>query len=129
MVGIVSDSFYLIKDTMDKFFRRNRRHLAKTKNQNFDPSELLLEDETLTTENMPKQAIIVPPVVENFQPDKSFESFDSFHSLSSDEELDQRQRSESYSEMSQLMVDRSLTDVTTRSGRVVRPPIRYGYED
>lgn len=134
VVGIVNDSSYIIRDMMGKFFRRNRRHLAKTRNQDFDSSELMLEDETLTTEKMPKQAIVVPPLDlgRNIHDDvHANESFDSFHSLPSDEELDWPNETghDSDSEVHQPLIEPSPPVVTTRSGRVVRPPKRYGFEE
>lgn len=130
VVGIGNDSSYIIRDMMVKFFRCNRRHLVKTRNRDFDSSELMREDETLTTEILPKQAIVVPPldlslnIHDNVHAD---ELFDSFHSLPSVEELEQPNITEFDSEAHQPEVDLSPPVITTRSGRVVRPPKRYGF--
>lgn len=43
IVEIVNDRSYIIKDSFDNHFRRNRRFIARTNNRNFNTSDLLHE--------------------------------------------------------------------------------------
>lgn len=44
IVAKFSDRSYIIKDSFDNHFRRNRRFIAKTKKEDFNASDLLFEE-------------------------------------------------------------------------------------
>lgn len=48
IVGKVNDRSYIIRDSFDNHFRRNRRFIAKTKNIGFNSSDLLYMRTTFT---------------------------------------------------------------------------------
>lgn len=66
IVGIVNDRSYIIKDSFENHFRRNRRLIAKTKNNDFNANELFFEENVKSGifENLP-EIQIVKPVTEN----------------------------------------------------------------
>lgn len=61
IVGIVNDRSYIIQDTFQNHFRRNRRFTAKTKNNEFNASDLLFEENVKSghLDNAPEIQIIV----------------------------------------------------------------------
>lgn len=72
IIGIVNDRSYLIKDNFDNVFRRNRRFIAKTKNNNLDMSEMLYEENIRhnVMQNVPEtleEIQIIPPCVRTHQ--------------------------------------------------------------
>lgn len=44
IVENINDRSYIIRDSFDNFFRRNRRFISKTSNTNFNASEMILDD-------------------------------------------------------------------------------------
>lgn len=65
IVGTVNDKSYIIKDQFDNHFRRNRRFIAKTRNNGFEASELMVEERFVNThqnnnENLEEIQITTP---------------------------------------------------------------------
>lgn len=44
VVGTVNGRSYIIRDSFDNYFRRNRRFIAKTQNNDFNASDLCFEE-------------------------------------------------------------------------------------
>lgn len=64
IVAAFNDRSYIIKDSFDGYLRRNRRFIAKTKNENFNASDLLFEQNISKQNNSPdslrESQIVVP---------------------------------------------------------------------
>lgn len=67
--GIVNDRSYLIKDNLNHVFRRNRRFIAKTKNNALNPSEILFENHVKNSviDNNYNYLKLNEPVIQNYQ--------------------------------------------------------------
>lgn len=137
----VNDRSYIIKDSFNNFFRRNRRFIAKTKNSGFSASDLIFEENVKTNkecnlEKM-KEIKIVPPVKQSITiPENICEAkepqlpvaVESNESVFSDEyETAGSGDSETDESVSNNEIELNLNNepYRTRSGRTVRPPIRY----
>lgn len=140
--GKVNDRSYIIRDGLENHFRRNRRFIAKTKNDGISPSELLLEEDIgrnnqCNNENGGK-ALIIPPRIEVtprnehncevdeselqpvFEPNESITS-DEYETAGSD---DSETEIDNYDVTTDIM---GTAPYRTRSGRTIRPPVRYGW--
>lgn len=139
---------YIIRDNCDNYFRRNRRFIAKTRNDNFNASEMLFEEHikrnvTSVPDGLKEIEIVPPPghievgnkdegndsndrvVDEPEMPDDA----DSPASSADDYETAGSSGSEAESNIEQEAPAPIVTEPNTfrtRSGRVVRPPVRYG---
>lgn len=148
IVGDVNGRSYVVRDNFDYHFRRNRRFIAKTKNNELDPGELLLEEGALTDKSGhgPIQVHVVPPgeppinighndtndevneaelsVIDNDVPaSSSSEEYDTADSNVSESESD--------TEPAQLPVNEPPPQQETgvsRYGRVRRPRQMYGFD-
>lgn len=147
ITGNINNRSYVVQDKFDNNYRRNRRFIAKTVNSEFNPSDLVFEDniKVNTSENDSNNLVeinIVPPSV-NHTPEESLNissdgSVDDNNYVTADEleismELDQANQT-----LAETMIFDSGDDNVgmepaeeyyhTRSGRTVRPPQRYGFD-
>lgn len=60
ITGTVNDRSYIIKDSFDNYFRRTRRFIAKTNNDDFNASDFVLEDNIKVSgwHNLPEIQIV-----------------------------------------------------------------------
>ncbi|XP_055314022.1 uncharacterized protein LOC129575118 [Sitodiplosis mosellana] len=153
IVGIVNERSYIIKDSFENHFRRNRRFIAKTKNEDFSASDLMFEENVKSgqSNNLP-EIQIMHPVQETVNNDDANDSriIDTPANNVSADELDlsvnlgnnssseydtaEGENSEassgSDSEVSaqpDIRAPNVQQEYKTRSGRSVRPPQRYGW--
>lgn len=150
IVGDVNGRSYVIKDNFDYYFRRNRRFIAKTKNNELDPGELLLEEGALTDKrgHEPVQAHVVPPgeqsmnigrndtnnevngaelsVVDNDVSVSSSEEYDTADSNVSESESDTEPAQQSVNVPPVQPVQQETR--VSRYGRVIRPRQMYGFD-
>lgn len=143
IVGKVNDRSYIVRDGMDNHFRRNRRFIAKTKNDGINPSELLLEENIgnntqCNPQNM-REVLIIPPVNQTAQQNENnceVNEPDLTVVMDPDEYISSDEYETAGSDVSEAECDDNnvIPNVTetasykTRSGRVVRPPQRYGWD-
>lgn len=148
IVGNVSGRSYIIKDNFDNHFRRNRRFIAKTKNNEVNGGEVMFEENIRSNVACPdalKPIKIVPPLGRNVQADDNdgIEPIDcnvdepglpvlnDSHSSSNDYQTagssDSEAESASDQETPEPMIVNEPDILRTRSGRVSRPPQRYGW--
>lgn len=158
IVDHVNNRSYIIKDSFDNYFRRNRRFIAKTKNNNFNVSDMMYEEnikQNVTNPDIFKEIQIVPEDRNNKRNSQSLNktkqiecnvddsqlpvSFNNT-STSSDNEYETADSSESESnekcgfETPEIAVNKDNIPVMgneqyrTSSGRTVRPPQRYGWD-
>ena len=59
IVSAFNKRSYIIRDTFDNYFRRNRRFIRKTKNGDFNASELLFEENVKDTRAKGQQRIFM----------------------------------------------------------------------
>lgn len=142
---IVNSRSYIVRDGSGNHFRRNRRFIATTQNQSPNDNELFFE-EHIDRHNRPDRSVVRPPHFDRSNsdqqlpvrlelqdggrselqsPDTSLEvDPDSFYTASDSESPIDVDLTNS---MSQSDSDDSSINVPykTRSGRVVRPPIRF----
>lgn len=150
IVGIVNDRSYIIGDSFDNHFRRNRRLIAKTKNNDFNASELLFEENVKSgiSHNLP-EIHIIKPATENVtrnndvrqnnvapteiviveQPELPVEPIMEQNYSSSEYETAGSDDSEASGESdNEINVEPAIQDgYRTRSVRISRPPQRYGW--
>ncbi len=147
IVGNVNDRSYIVKDSFDNHYRRNRRFIAKTKNSGFNASDMLFEEHIKNglyndNSNMKEIQIIPSPITghcdiqhhddttceaeDSLLPvdiDTNNVSSDAYETAGSDEsEADVDGHQEVIQPVPNQVQDNHRS---TRSGRIVRPPIRY----
>lgn len=146
IVGDVNGRSYVIRDNFSSHFRRNRRFIAKTKNNVIDPSELLLEEGALTdkTGHESMQIHVVPPDEQAMNinhgdgteevNETELSVVDNDVSVSSSDEYDTADSSvsetESDAEPAQQPVNVSPAQpapIVSRYGRAIRPRQMYGF--
>lgn len=151
IVGNVNDRSYIVRDSFDNYFRRNRRFIAKTKNDDFSASDLMYEENVKMghLDNLP-EIQIVKPANEQVIVESGNSSDNNYNMLNEENEptpiivsTDESETSSgSENEISTEYEtaggdDSDVSDhgvrpelevqLRTRSGRIVRPPKRYGY--
>lgn len=148
IIGNVNGRSYIIRDSFDNHFRRNRRFIARTKNNGFNASDLLFEENIRSNvnhnnnnlENLKEIRIVTPTNNERIE-DTTQENceanepelpvvvdVDTSVSLANEDETAGSYGSGAESEREIVSPPVTREFRTTRSGRVVRPPVRYGYE-
>lgn len=158
IVGHVNNRSYIIRDSFNNFFRRNRRFIAKTKNADFNASDMMFEENIKSDVQNPdslKEIQIVPRANtnnnNNFK-DKSnlahtnqntncnveesaLPVLDNYTDELSDEyETAGSDESEAEvlntPETSEINQEQNVDNerYRTRSGRAVGPPRRYGWD-
>ncbi|XP_017479869.1 PREDICTED: metabotropic glutamate receptor-like protein R [Rhagoletis zephyria] len=67
ITGTVNDCSYIIKDSFDNYFRRNRRLIVKTNNDDFNASDFFLEENIKVgcRNNLPETQIVPDNLVNN----------------------------------------------------------------
>lgn len=145
IVGIVNDRSYIVRDTFENHFRRNRRFIAKTTNCDFNASDLLYEENVKckSGENMPEINIVPPDDnvnrtntnvnAENHEPVCNVD--ESLPLAAGDDFNSSDEYATADSSDSETGFDSDVATAvpvgnfkTTRSGRVIRPPQRYGFD-
>ena len=149
IVGNVNGKSYIIKDSFDRHFRRNRRFIAKTNNTEFNTSELLeegvLTDKVVKNNNNLTKIQIVSPseqaanINNEHGNDEVIETELSVNNDTSRSSLDEyniadRNVSGSDSETEPELQSVNVPPIqsefkTSRYGRVIRPAKMYGFED
>lgn len=143
IVGIVNDRSYIIKDAFDYHFRRNRRFIARTKNEDFSASDLMYEENVKSSnlDNLPEIQIVKPSdnvtnEMQNGQTndvivnEPELPAEEQYDYLSSEYETAGGESSEASSDSeAEMIAEPIIEDNTrrTRSGRAIRPPQRYGW--
>lgn len=141
IVASFNDRSYIIKDSFNGHFRRNRRFIAKTQNKDFNASDLLFEENIRRNVENPdnyKPIQIVPPIIDENEQGNVGQAIGPVD-CDVEEQLpvlnDSTASSDDYqtagSSGSEAEPENIITikpDVRrTRSGRVSRPPQRYGW--
>lgn len=135
IVAIFNDRSYIIRDGFNNHFRRNRRFIAKTQNRDFNASDLLFEENIRNHVDNPdnfRPIQIVPPI-DGDNIDRGIEPLD----CEVDEPLPvlnegtasyEYQTAGSSGSETESETTINEPDVRmTRSGRISRPPQRYGW--
>lgn len=152
ITGNINNRSYIVRDNFNNNYRRNRRFIAKTVHSEFNPSDLVFEDNirvNISDNNLNNlvEINIVPPSVnnsannslENSLNNSLDDSIDDNNYVTADEsevsmEPNQLDQSFDGTIVPESMVEEnaniSPTDdyYHTRSGRAVRPPKRYGFD-
>lgn len=142
IVGTVNGKSYIVRDSFNYHFRRNRRFIAKSMNTGFNTSDLLFEESLIRNENegddreeiqivVPRQNVIgnpspvIPVVGPSVDLDNMSDHYDTAESDTSETDgvLDGALASPVQTEV----LASPTQSRTTRSGRVSRPPQRYGW--
>lgn len=147
IVGLVNDRSYIIKDAFDNHFRRNRRFIARTKNEDFNAGDLLFEENIKSgySNNLP-EIQIARPIVNFNEPIQNEETpmniviadepelpveveIQDYHNSSSEYETAGSDDSDTnMGSETEIIPEPVITDTyRTRSGRAVRPPQRYDW--
>lgn len=148
IVEVVNNRSYIITDSFDNYFRRNRRFIARTINDDFNASELLFEENVKKgySNHLPEIQIVnqinihdLHSIIDNNQneenptniviADESDLPVESDGDLPSEYETAESSESDASFEhnIGVNPVPGSQDGSTTRSGRVIRPPQRYGW--
>lgn len=140
----VNDRSYIVEDNFNNCYRRNRRFISKTKNNEIDPSELLLEEHLLNRLNSPNNNVLVLPsdsgrgdstrednVTENDQVDTESNSASFYDTASDGSGPFEGYESDPFEGFGAVLPRENFEIPTdrlkqTRSGRLVRPPQLYG---
>lgn len=152
IVHNVNDKSYIVIDNFMNYFRRNRRFMSKTTNNEINPSELLLEDHIRNNINSENEAyteikivpgkqrivsncpeVIEQPMNQHVSVERNGADRSADRSLESPTFYDARNHDSSQSS-SESDSDTKCLDIPspaaiphrTRSGRVSRPVDRYG---
>lgn len=151
IVAIFNDRSYIVRDGFDNYFRRNRRFIAKTKNSDFNASDLCYEENVKSGSlNDLPEIRIVKPTTDNVRQNNRNVSQQNENpteivivdepELSAEPIIEQDYSSSEYetagsdgSEASggsdnDISIEPANEEhYRTRSGRIVRPPKRYGW--
>lgn len=135
VVRKVNDRSYIVEDNFNNYYRRNRRFISKTKNNEIDPSELLLEEHLLNRLNSPNNNIIILPSESGDRRDDSARDDD----LTESDQVDTNSNSASFYDTAsdgsgpfEGFEQQETREIPTegpkqtRSGRLVKPPQLYG---
>lgn len=149
-MGIVNDRSYIVKDSFDNYYRRNRRFIARTNNVNFNASDLMYEENIKNNHNHNnleklKEIQIVPSpgglndstnceanenVLLDMNKTLNESSSDDYETAdSSDSEagvINPELNNSQNTVEPELLTQPNI--VKTRSGRTSRPPKRYGWD-
>lgn len=142
IIGIFNERSYLIQDSFKHTFRRNRRFIAKAHNSDFHTSDMLFEEnirnryseelkeiQVIKPTNKPNNEI-VPVHNDICEADESELTAGIHNDTSSDEyETAGSDVSEAENEIEiELPLANNEGPYRTRSGRIVKPPVRYGFD-
>lgn len=139
IVGKVNDRSYIVKDCFSNYFRRNRRFIAKTKNDGFSASDLLFEENIKNSANcnlkQMKEINIVPMqqmISAELKNDCEVDEQELPVALGPNESASSDAYETAGSECSETESDNDIVEPNnksykTRSGRIVKPPSRYGW--
>lgn len=141
IVGTVNDRSYIIRDSFNNHFRRNRRFIAKTKNKDFNASELLFEENIkLSYSDNLSEIQVVRPFKTNVNIEKSMDNViveepelsvehENNHESSEYETAGSEASEASSDSDNEVIVEHVTQDdgYKTRSGRSVRAPTKYGW--
>lgn len=150
IIGDVNGKSYIIRDSFDNHFRRNRRFIAKSTDTGFNASELLFDENIKTSQNasndqlkelqIESPSIQVPNVnvdsdqCEVNEPELSAVDIDS--KISSSDEFETAGSNGSGSKSESNSAAPLIANIpvapqrfyTTRSGRAVKPRKLYGFD-
>lgn len=138
IVGNVNGRSYIIRDSFDNHFRRNRRFIAKSRNEDFNASDLMFEENVQSGSgiNLPAIDIVRPQNNVNIELDVTPPPNDVIaDELEQSVEIDNNISVSEY-ETADTDSDASgggdsepevTPTIRTRSGRISKPPQRYGW--
>lgn len=150
IVGDVNGKSYIIRDSFDNHFRRNRKFIARSKNTGFNASDLLFDENVKISQNACNDQLgeiqIVSPSIQTPNGNSDSEdcevnepelsTVDSDTSVSSSDEFETAGSNGSGSESESNSDAPPIVNLplapqrfyTTRSGRAVKPRKLYGFD-